>query len=256
MQHAATASPNCAANCRMTCGVSPISGTSTDCTFALLQRVRNELRDAPAFVPLPVTPNNSAGARRHSRPSKAARPSHACCCCSLSIGGGAGGTSEKSGVRRRSSCRARSMPFLTMSRSAASDHAGHVNQLSLAHPAAVCQHRHHIKPRGATAADARHRLARLHVKREHLLSLVTRFLHSIAVINQHTLACQRIQHAGDALAAQPLPDVGYRQRLPRLVKQREYATRVSVPLPQRGKVGIGCKRIGLVALEPQSCGAA
>ena len=133
-------------------------------------------------------------------------------------------------------------------------HAGHVDKFLLAHPAAVRQHRDHVHARGAAAADARHRLARLHIKREHLLGLVGRLLHGVAVIGQHTFARERIQHAGDAPAAQPLPDIGQSKRLPRLVEQCKHAPGIPVPLPQRGKVDVRREGIGFVAFEPQSCG--
>ena len=50
--------------------------------------------------------------------------------------------------------------------------AGHINQLFLAHPAAVPQHRDNVHPGGAAAADARHGLIRLHVQREHFFGFI------------------------------------------------------------------------------------
>ena len=74
------------------------------------------------------------------------------------------------------------------------------------------------------------------------------------MIGQHTLARERVQHAGDAFAAQPLPDVGHRKRLPRPVEQREHRACFVLALPQGGEVSVRRKGIGLVPPEPQPGG--
>ena len=71
------------------------------------------------------------------------------------------------------------------------------------------------------------------------------------MVNEHALARERVQHAGDALAAQPLPDIGKRDRLPRPVEQGEHGSLLALALPQRGKVGVRYQGIGLIAAEPQ-----
>ena len=74
------------------------------------------------------------------------------------------------------------------------------------------------------------------------------------MVNEHTLARERVQHARNALAAQPLPDVAHGKRLPRPVEQGEHRARLVLTLPQRGKVGVRRERIGLFPLEPQPGG--
>ena len=114
----ATSSPNRAANCRRSCGVSPISGTSTMALFPCSSACAISCRYT-CVLPLPVTPNSSAARGAFSSMS-AAMPSYACCCAAESTGAAARGTSEKSGARSTSSYSARRMPFFVMSRSAAS----------------------------------------------------------------------------------------------------------------------------------------
>ena len=74
------------------------------------------------------------------------------------------------------------------------------------------------------------------------------------MIGKHALARERVQHAGDAFAAQPLPDIGKCDRLPRPVEQREHRARLALARLQGCKIGVRREGIGLVPIKPQPGG--
>ena len=95
----------------------------------------------------------------------------------------------------------------------------------------------------------RHGLIRFHVQTEHFFGLIAGFLRRIAVVNEDSLACQRVQRLSGALA-EPIAYLAHRERLSRLLKQREHLTGFAVPLPQSRQIRVRRKRVRLVSLEP------
>ena len=132
-------------------------------------------------------------------------------------------------------------------------HAGHVDDFLLAHRTAVRQQRHHVHPRRTAAADVRHGFTCFHSQTEHFFGLIAGFLYGIAVINEYPLACQRIQRLSRAFA-EPIAYLAHRERLSRLLKQRQHLTFFAVPLPQSRQIRVRRERVRLVSLEPQAGG--
>ena len=132
-------------------------------------------------------------------------------------------------------------------------HAGHVDDFLPAHRTAVRQQRHHVHPCRTAAADVRHGFTCFHIQTEHFFGLITGFLRRIAVINEYPLACQRVQRLSRAFA-EPITYLAHRERLSRLLKQRQHLTVFAVPLPQSRQIRVRRERVRLVSLEPQAGG--
>ena len=73
------------------------------------------------------------------------------------------------------------------------------------------------------------------------------------MINEYPLACQRVQRLSRAFA-EPIAYLAHRERLSRLLKQRQHLTGFAVPLPQSRQIRVRRERVRLVSLEPQSGG--
>lgn len=84
----------------------------------------------------------------------------------------------------------------------------------------------------------RHGFTCFHIQTEHFFGLITGFLRRIAVINEYPLACQRVQRLSRAFA-EPITYLAHRERLSRLLKQRQHLTVFAVPLPQSRKSASG-----------------